>query len=82
MMIMLRGGRKEDEMPGARRNEIYCVSRSDYTLLARVCRRYIDLQTHARTAARQLGRANSPAKRRMIYGGNIAGGKTREMRFY
>ncbi|KYQ48021.1 hypothetical protein ALC60_12981 [Trachymyrmex zeteki] len=25
------------------------------------------------TAARQLGRANSPAKRRMIYSGNIAG---------
>jgi len=37
MMIMLRGGRKEDEMSGVAERDLLC-SRSDYTLLARVCR--------------------------------------------
>lgn len=36
-MIMLRGGRKEDEMPSAAERDLLC-SRSDYTLLARVYR--------------------------------------------
>jgi len=64
------------------RNEIYCALGPiiRYSLVCAVLHRFTD--PRANIAARQLGRANSPAKRRVIYDGNIAGGKTREMQFY
>jgi hypothetical protein len=57
-MIMLRNGRKEDEMPGAREgrgNEIYCALGP--IIRSSLVPRYIDLQTHANSGAGMNERA-------------------------